>query len=233
MTLLTAFLTLALAGPNPAPPDSSELLQHFAPIYCQEVGSRPKEDAITRFDFDGNQVGTDNWKNLDSSPTPAYVYGSVVSTATHHFLFYLFFHPRDVRTFCLTWVCHENDLEGALLVVRREPEGFGKAVLAQTLAHDFIFTREMNGGPFLIRSEAGKHGLHPLASLEEMRGPFLKYAPDSEAQDPRGASQGTFTYVILSTFDLFWKPQFEAPRSDFLTEPFEYRGARFRSPRLI
>jgi hypothetical protein len=94
-----------------------ELAAYHAPVLLQSTGKKAKADAITRFDFDGDWIANNNWKNLDHFSTPAYVYYEVFETRSHYFIWYAFFHPRDYASLCIWWVCYENDLEGAMIIV--------------------------------------------------------------------------------------------------------------------
>jgi hypothetical protein len=122
------------------------LVVHHAPVIFQKAGRNPKADAITRFDFDGDLIGNNNWKNLDTHPTPAFVYYDVRETETHYFVMYTFFHPRDYSFLCIPWICHENDMEGAMLIVEKNANPMGKLIAIQTMAHDRIYTHEKVGG---------------------------------------------------------------------------------------
>jgi hypothetical protein len=144
-------------------------LAHFhAPILFQDTETRGQSqdesnpasvdqpiqrrgDFITRFDFDGDWNGLNNWANSARRPPAdhrkdtkmrAYLYYSVVETETHYFINYCAFHPQDREPRCTDVECHENDLEGGLHVVRKGPENSGMGVLwmMMYLAHDNWFT---------------------------------------------------------------------------------------------
>lgn len=102
----------------------AELALRYAPIHQQAVHTRGAHglggaaDFITRFDFDGDYEGRNNWEHAGDPrfPLAAYVYYSVLETGSHWYLTYMFFHPRDwSSTFFETE--HENDAEGVLLVL--------------------------------------------------------------------------------------------------------------------
>lgn len=61
-----------------------ELATHWSPFIYQATTGR--HDYITRFDFDGNWLGHDNWENYECYPLPAYVYYSVVESTNYYFL---------------------------------------------------------------------------------------------------------------------------------------------------
>jgi hypothetical protein len=125
-----------------------EIAAAFAPVFYQGLGTHPRYDYITNFDFDGDWRGDNNWANAADTrfPLRAYVYYSVAETETHYFVAYAVFHPRDykggkVRGRILSraieigvgalgrfdptgraaeaTLAHENDLEGALVVAEK------------------------------------------------------------------------------------------------------------------
>ena len=87
-----------VGAPAQAAPSRAELALRWAPIHYQDVdttGSHAlagKADFITRYDFDGNLNGRDNWDNAGRN-TSAAAYYSVSETSTHWYLTYFFFHP--------------------------------------------------------------------------------------------------------------------------------------------
>jgi len=74
-----------------------ELAQYWAPEIYQATDSRFYiGDYITKFNFDGDYNGRNNWDSLSNySTVPAYVCYAVSETQTHLFINYSFFHPRD------------------------------------------------------------------------------------------------------------------------------------------
>jgi hypothetical protein len=143
------------------------LASRFAPVIHQGVGDHPRGDYITNFDFDGDWRGDNNWANADDRryPLKAYVYYSVSETATHYFIHYAFFHPRDYKgggfggrllskaigegvrrggkydptgLSADAVLAHENDMEGCLVVVSKNGADAASArvVIVETLSHD-------------------------------------------------------------------------------------------------
>ena len=112
-----------------------DLAEHWAPrIYQDTDSSYYKGDYITRFNFDGDYVGKNNWENLDPLPTvPAHVYYAVSETLTHHFISYEFFHPRDWHEL-IAAERHENDIEGVVLAIKKDG-GYGALVAMESQAH--------------------------------------------------------------------------------------------------
>ena len=115
------------------------LAEYWAPRWYQDTDSSfYKGDYLTRFEFDGDYNGKNNWESLDSySTVPAYIYYAVSETVTHYFLGYYVFHPRDWHEI-LTFDRHENDFEGIVVAVAKSG-GMGSLVALETLAHDQIY----------------------------------------------------------------------------------------------
>lgn len=158
-----------------------DIAARFAPVFRQALGSSGRYDYITRFDFDGDWRGDNNWNNADRHPLPATVYYNVTETPTHYFVHYAVFHPRDykggnVRGVVLSEIiregaerhgnydptglsqsavlAHENDMEGAL-VVAEKPRSFlrgARVVYVETLAHNKFFR--------YAPARAARDGLH-------------------------------------------------------------------------
>ncbi|MGH9908396.1 MAG: hypothetical protein ACRD8U_22765, partial [Pyrinomonadaceae bacterium] len=147
----------------------------FAPIFYQALGDKPRSDYITNFDFDGDWRGDNNWIHAEDKKfsLKAYVYYSVAETATHFFIHYAVFHPRDYKggerrgailseliregakrggkydptgLASEATLAHENDLEGCLVVVEKngkDPQK-ARAVYVETLHHN-NFSRYITG----------------------------------------------------------------------------------------
>jgi len=146
--------TTTAANPADSPERQArdrQIAIQFAPVLYQGLGSHPRSDYVTNFDYDGDWKGDNNWKNVDNKryPLRAYVYFSVSETSTHYFVHYAFFHPRDykgglVKSTLLETLLregikhaggdptggladdvalsHENDLEGCLVVAEKSGE---------------------------------------------------------------------------------------------------------------
>ena len=156
-----------------------DIAARFAPVFYQALGSSPRYDYITRFDFDGDWRGDNNWDNAgdERQVLPAMVYFNVSETATHYFVHYGVFHPRDykggnVRGVVLSEVlregaerhgdydptglaeeavlAHENDMEGVLVVAQKSSRGLdgARVVYVETLAHNQFLQYEVPRGLF-------------------------------------------------------------------------------------
>jgi hypothetical protein len=175
----TIFLRLAAPGGGSVrverielAPDAAwaaALAARWAPhVYqdCDRSGWR--YDLITAFDFDGDLDGDNNWETaagardlpLDGRPEhQAAVYWWAAESATHWFVGYAFFHPRDWDR--LPWFGredreHVNDMEGIVVYVRKALAGdpMGAAELIQTINHS-DHRQYAAPGAFRMRAAAG------------------------------------------------------------------------------
>lgn len=152
----------------------SALALHHAPVIYQDTNDvLPEGDYLARFDLDGNQRADDNWDSFEEhrDAIAAFVYFSVVETGEHWYIAYGFFHPLD-------WSDgddgeHENDMEGALAVVRKDGSEFGVLEAIITVFHldFFAYTpsgagggREDVDGPLSFQTVDGTS--HPVISIE-------------------------------------------------------------------
>ena len=118
-----------------------DLAYRYAPIHYQDTDeSDPRADYITRVDYDGDWLGTNNWDNLQTGDLSAHIYYSVVETHTHWFIVYSFFHPRDWEDQDVIGSEHENDLEGVLSTIRKTGSQFGSLECLITVFHDDFFS---------------------------------------------------------------------------------------------
>jgi hypothetical protein len=106
--------------------------EYWAPRIYQDVErGHSRFDQLTKFNWDGNYVGRDNWENANrvlpigsvrTRNKPAFVYYSFSESDTHVFLGYYFFHPRDWNDSPVGGDSeHENDLEAALFLIDKAP----------------------------------------------------------------------------------------------------------------
>lgn len=209
------------------------LVEHYAPFVAQETWFNPQADAIARFDFDGDFRGDNNWDNLGKGSTQAYVYYAVMETATHWFLHYNFFHPRDYSDICAVGTCHENDNEGLILAVRKDGSRFGKLEAMETLAHNLLFSyvtdkriegraQDLNGEIALYEGthpmvfiEAGGHGVagatdRKLSLYDHVVKQWLPgstgitYVYKGKAERPGHAGADGVGYALLPIYEHWW-----------------------------
>jgi len=116
---------LALVPDSPESFLRNKIVKEFAPVWVHHVDYEPRYDAMTSFDFDGNLSGFDNVKNAEKYPLPAHVYGSVIAeTKEAYYIFYGVYHVKDYdrkyREFFFPSASHDNDFEGAMVVVSKD-----------------------------------------------------------------------------------------------------------------
>lgn len=175
-----------------------EVAVHFAPVFHQALGSSPRFDYLTRFDFDRDWRGDNNWANAADPqfPLEAFVYFSVIESERHYFIHYAVFHPRDykggeqygallseiIRAGVLLGgeydptgrateavLAHENDVEGALVVAEKSSD--------LTLADSrVVLVETLAHNTFLDYAPAGSQTSLPAVDLQGTR-PVLFIEP--------------------------------------------------------
>ncbi len=205
--MLVVFATLlpTLTGAQLRLPDKSatnastrdkQIAAQFAPVIYQGLGDQPRSDYITNFDFDGDWQGDNNWANAGNKTYPlrAVVYYSVIETATHYFVQYSFFHPRDYKgglgksTLVDVLIqeglrragkdptgladdvalSHENDLEGCLIVVAKRGNDLRKAAVqyVETMSHNRFLKYRPREVPGMVGALIEVKGQQPLVFAE-------------------------------------------------------------------
>ncbi|PHN01976.1 hypothetical protein [Flavilitoribacter nigricans] len=203
----------------------ADLAFRWAPIHHQDIDSRKhsngwlpwnwvrrtckhglqgRADLITAFDFDRDSDTSNNWENLkrglnhDISPV---CYYSVVETASHWYIVYAFYHPRDwecpgessvegqIAKFFPEKVEHENDMEGLLAIVHKDGTTFGTLQSIVTVAHNSFYSfipagsslqgsvNEDQDGTLQFATLAEDGLPHPVTA-QEARGHGLKAEPE-------------------------------------------------------
>lgn len=207
------------------------LVEHYAPFIAQETWFNPRADFLTRFDFDGNWKGDDNWENLSRGSSQAFVYYAVMETKTHWFLQYNFFHARDYSDVCIAGTCHENDNEGVILTVRKDDSKYGKLEVLETLAHNNIYSFSgdnsikngvhnldgkidfYKGSHPIVFIEAGGHGVlgsdykSSFFSAEQMdfkQNTGVTYMYTGKAERPKHANDRNVGYALLPIYEEWW-----------------------------
>jgi len=238
-----------------APPSYENLAGHYAPVWYQDVDATdPDADYITNFDFDGNWDGDDNWQHQnDGYPLKAYVYYSVIETESHYFIMYADFHPRDwggvgnesslecTEEFIeqcpeeikewIIWAlggCHENDMEGALVVVRKEDgKPYGEFHLMATVFHKgFTFYSDSGDVQFfddthpMLYVEPKGHGVQAYDISHFVGDGVVRYVYEAgNAQVPPAFLPGTcqtVKYDMKYIKDVLWarRLDYRAPIND-------------------
>ena len=144
-----------------------QVAKRFSPVIYHRIAGATDQhrfDFPTNFDFDGDWIGNNNWKNAADPKFRlwSYVYYSVIESGHYYFLHFALYHPRDWSLVqkdysdilnsiqqkykdILTGEVrkevefnHENDFEGVLEIVDKDAPG-GPAVIAlETVAHDYM-----------------------------------------------------------------------------------------------
>lgn len=192
--------------------EADALLARWAPSFAQELSTTsPERDRPLPIDFDGDWDATNNWAHLtpELSSAPPTVYGSAILTPTHAFLTYTLFYPHDwFSPVCVPYICHDNDLEVALLVVTR-PRGSdaGEILFLETKAHhDYVTARgaelllDGSGRPW-IDVESQGHGMHPVRVGDALRTDALRLVP---AVGTNERFEGTEQYDLASLHETLW-----------------------------
>ncbi|MEP7364708.1 MAG: hypothetical protein ABI972_15745 [Acidobacteriota bacterium] len=208
-----------------------KLAEHWSPLFAQETWWQPKADIPTRFDYDGDWQGDNNWDDLEDGTSQAYIYYAAMETETHWFLHYNVFHPRDYSDKCVVGTCHENDNEGLILTVRKDGSEFGKLELMETLAHNnvYSFSNERGIGKNIHNIDAGidfYQDSHPVVFIESgghgiqgAQGPHSGYRFSGDtfaagtgmtlvykasADRPRHPNDRQVGYELLPIYDHWW-----------------------------
>lgn len=195
--------------------EADALLARFAPSFAQEISpGAPERDRPLAIDFDADWDATNNWAHLtpELSEATATVYGSAILTPTHAFLTYTLFYPRDwFSPVCVPYICHDNDLEVALLVVTR-PRGAdaGEILFLETKAHhDYVTARgselllDEDGRPWLSVESQG-HGMHPIRVGDPLSAGALRLVPAGEGRVGRERGERTERYDLASLHETLW-----------------------------
>ena len=244
------FLSLALlhgvaASAAAADENHRRLAEHHAPVIFQESRSTVL-DFITKFDYDGDWKGENNWRNAYLYEQPGHVYYSVIESTRHYFITYAFYHARDYTARPYEGFApkteHENDMEGLTITVEKDDTSFGKVVLLETLAHDVFFKydngdnrRVSNGslkldgsmtfvdGRAAVFVEAEGHGVKAASrsvasNLESFPGIVYRYT--GQASVPRSNRDPGATYDLVSIEDTLWARRFEVGSMFCCVDPY-------------
>ncbi|MCK4261079.1 MAG: hypothetical protein KAX49_19035 [Halanaerobiales bacterium] len=144
LTLLVLLIMLAMTLSAEAI-TQEQLAEHWAPRLYHDTNASYDYQAeyITKFNYDGDWKGNNNWENLFNYNKPGYLYYSVCETSTHWFINYDAFHPRDDGPIGDK---HENDFEGAVFAIKKDGSTYGSLQIMLTMAHDqwYQYTNDSN-----------------------------------------------------------------------------------------
>ncbi|HEU5470591.1 MAG TPA: hypothetical protein VFV67_08055 [Actinophytocola sp.] len=161
----------------------AELALRWAPIHYQDTDSSDYDaDFLTRIDYDAEWNTLNNWEHQDDNPAflAGWTYYSVVETSTHWFLLYGFYHPRDWEDFPdpFELFTHENDMEGALLTVRKDGSTYGALEAMVTVAHSDFYSWVPAGSPYT----SGRESVDGTLIMQTVDG----LAHPTTRQEPKG-----------------------------------------------
>lgn len=207
-----------------------ELAEHWAPQVYQDVNTSfdVRADFITNFNYDGDYNPLNNWQNLSYYQEKGYVYYKVSETNTHYFIEYDLFHARD-DAYTAPLDAHENDLEGLIIIVRKDGTTYGSFQLMETMAHNqwYQYTNDPNitsgsdgvdGGVLLNGSHAkvfcqangqspsGGHGVFAYDGSSAPGGDGIVYNYTGTAQFPTNATgdyTNSYGYALIEWGDLW------------------------------
>jgi len=245
--LLVSFALLLGVTATAAAADENHrrLAEHYAPVIFQESQSTVL-DFITKFDYDGDWKGDNNWRNAYLYDQPGHVYYSVIESTRHYFITYAFYHARDYTARPYEGLApkteHENDMEGLTLTVEKGDSPFGEVVLLETLAHDVFFKydnrdhrRVSNGSLRLDGSmtfvdgrpavfvEAEGHGVKAasraiVASADAFPGIVYRYT--GQASVPQSNRDPNASYDLVAIEDTLWARRFEVGSLFCCADPY-------------
>ncbi|TCP61764.1 hypothetical protein [Baia soyae] len=229
MVLLTV---MAVASPIAsvsvlAAPDYTDLAYRWAPVHYQDTDDTDSDaDYITAMNYDGDWVMNNNWEHQDddASRLKGSVTYSVTETQSHYFLIYTFYHPRD-------WVdypdfgldTHENDAEGAMMIVRKDGTTHGKLEGMVTVYHNDFYSytpagsqltdgKENIDGPIRMvdyggvsrpttYQDAKGHGIYNWNGKNFPGGDGVIYYPDRQTSEaPSSGNDRSVKYTLVNTF---------------------------------
>ncbi|GGQ59520.1 hypothetical protein [Couchioplanes azureus] len=231
LSAVLAGAALAVPAPAHAAVDRAQLALRWAPIHHQDVDTTGnhalggRSDYLTRVDYDGDLNGRNNWDNAGRSGSSfaAHVYYSVVETASHWYITYFFFHPRDWIDHPFFESEHENDGEGLTLAIERDGSDYGVLRAAVTVAHANFYSytpagstwtsgRETVDGTLRMQPSPHDGHLHPVTAQERgghglkaypqysINGDGLVHYPSTTAETPGHADDRDVRYALIDIF---------------------------------
>ena len=232
-----------------------DIAERFAPVVYQRMAGTDEEhrfDYPTNFDFDGDWTGNNNWANSADPKYKlwSYVYYSVIESEEHYFVHYAVYHPRDWSLAQSSYDSildklqdkykdiiggkvreeaefnHENDLEGALVIVDKWAQGGPQPVAMETVAHNHLLRSlgaaaadlhvtsgergqqlKLEDGHPILYIESQKHGIHAWRDEESSaQEPILvlRYGKDKPVEFSR-VNGDTATYELIPIAKTWWK----------------------------
>ena len=200
---------VALVSLHASAASMQQMAVHYAPVLYQDTADgfpndwrNRRYDLVTRFDFDGGPQAADNWAAAESWKLPGFVYFEAQETATHVFLVYGFYHPRDWDVGCFYPLCHENDQENYRLTIAKDGTEFGTPILLDGDSHGYhnayaIGTAVMSGRTALKPEAPSFDGARVRLFLEAKgHGPQL-CADDADCRSKLAGGDGVVYRVTV------------------------------------
>ena len=204
---LAAGMGLSIASISAQALTTAELAFRYAPVHYQDTDSSDyASEYITAYDYDNDRITTNNWDNRGNGQWPAAVYYSVVESCTHWFISYSFYHPRDWSDTAFDQE-HENDLEGAIIAVRKGGTPFGTMEGMITVFHTDFFAFTPAGSPYRNGHETidgtvsfeVDNGVSRMKTVQEAKGHGLKAWPYASNFNGAANQDGIVYYPTLGT----------------------------------
>lgn len=153
----------------------------WAPVHYMDISPdgdhslSGRADFVVALDYDHDENSRNNWDNLAAGwPLFGTAYAAVSQSSSHYFIYYTFYHPRDWTNNTIAQE-HENDMEGLILLVRKDGSQFGKL--------DAVITTDDNWHTYTADSRIG-------------RGPQNPGTPATITTESWGGRQHPMTYQI-------------------------------------
>nr|WP_241680221.1 hypothetical protein [Metabacillus mangrovi] len=200
-----------------------DLASKWAPVHYQDTDSTDYDaDYLTAANFDGDWNMRNNWENQsqDLRKLKGSAYYSVSETETHWFVIYSFYHPRDWTDYPdFVLDTHENDLEGAMMIVRKDGSPSGSLEGMVTVFHNHFYsytpagspltdgeenidgTIQMTDGRPATFQEAKGHGLKAWDGKEFPGGDGVIYKPAGEGSVPSSGNGRNAAYKLISVME--------------------------------
>lgn len=159
ITLIALLIFLSVGLAHPTSPSPEDLAYYWAPIHYQDVNKKEAKgmkDFITSVDRDGTWDVSKNW-NIGTYDLRAWVYYSVVTTKSHYYIIYAFYHPLDWDSRFL-YNEKKNDMEGALFIIKRDGTPWGKLEASIVVWHDHFHTYFPRDTPLISGCKIEKQG---------------------------------------------------------------------------
>ncbi|WP_197491627.1 hypothetical protein [Bacillus sp. SJS] len=214
ISLIAAFPALGNASAS-----ELDLASKWAPVHYQDTDSTDYDaDYLTSANYDGDWNMLNNWENQTRDPgrLKGSAYYSVSETETHWFIIYSFYHPRDWTDYPDFGLdTHENDLEGAMMIVRKNGGPSGTLEGMVTVSHNHFYSFVPAGSPLTngeenidgsilmtdgrpsTFQESKGHGLKAWNGKEFPGGDGVIYRPTAEGTVPSGGNDRNASYKLI------------------------------------